>query len=142
MLRDLPWIVEEYSLYGRHMVVSCILSYNEKSINTHALIVTGATGYAFMDKDLFSTYNIPTLELKKPKTIEVIYGRTISSAKVIHLAHSTFKIQSHTELAPYFITKLQYPPKFGIPWLQKHDVTLGFKKCTISITIWGGQGFG
>ena len=96
------------------MVVSCTLSYNETSIKTHALIDTGATGYAFMDKDFVSAHNIPTLELKKPRTIEVIDGRTISSGKVTHLAHSTLKIQSHTELAPFFITKLQYPLVLGI----------------------------
>ena len=71
--------VEESSLYGRHIVVSCTLSYNEMSINTHVLIDTGASGYAFMDKDFVSTLNIPTLELKKPRTIKVINSRTISS---------------------------------------------------------------
>ena len=91
------------------MVVSCKLSYNETSSNTPTLIDTRATGYAFIDNDLFRTHNIPTLELKKPRTIEVIDGQTISSGKVTHLAHSTLKIQSHTELAPFFITKLQYP---------------------------------
>ena len=114
------------------MVVSCTLSYNEILINTHALIDTGATGYAFMDKDFVSTHNIPTLELKKQRTIELIDGRTISSGKVTHLAHSTLKIKSHTELAPFLITKLQYPLVLGISWLQRHDVTLGFKKHTIS----------
>ena len=99
------------------MVVSCTLSYNETSIKTHTIIDTGATGYAFMDKDFVSEHNIPTLELKKPRTIEVIDGRTISSGKVTHLAHSTLKIQSHTELASFFITKLQYPLVLGIPWL-------------------------
>ena len=97
------------------MVVSCTLSYNEISINSHALIDTGVTGYVFMDKDFVSTYNIPTLELKKPRTIEVINGWTISSGKVTHLVHFTLKIQSHTELAPFFITKLQYPLVLGIP---------------------------
>ena len=63
------------------MVVSCTLSYNETSINTHALIDTGATEYAFMDKNFVSTYNIPTLELKKPRTIEVIDGRTDTIAQ-------------------------------------------------------------
>ena len=75
------------------MVVSCTLSYNEKSIKTHALIDTGATGYAFMDKYFVSAYNIPTLELKKPRTIEVIDGRTIFSGKVTYLGHSTLKIK-------------------------------------------------
>ena len=97
------------------MVVSCTLSYNETSIKTHALIDTGATGYEFKDKDFVSAHNIPTLELKKPRTIEVIDGCTISSGKVTHLAQSTLKIQSHTELAPFFITKLQYPLVLIIP---------------------------
>ena len=88
------------------MLVSCTLSYNETSINTHAFIDTGATGYAFIDKDFVSTHNIPTLELKKLRIIELIDGWTISSGKVTHLAHSTVKIQSHTELASFFITKL------------------------------------
>ena len=85
-----------------------------------------------MDKNFVSAHNIPTLELKKPRTIEVIDGRTISSQKVTHLAHSTLKINSHKELASFFIIKLQYPLVLGIPWLQRHDVTLGFKKHTIS----------
>ena len=124
--------IEESSLDGRYMVVSCTLSFNETSITTHALIDTGATGYAFMDKDFISTHNIPTIELKKPRTIEVIDGRKISSGNVAHLAHAILKIEKHTELTPFFITKLQYPLVLGIPWIKRHDITLGFCKHTIS----------
>ena len=121
------------------MVVSCTLSCNEKSINTHALIDTGATGYSFMDNDFVSANNIPTFELKKPRTIEVIDGRTIFSGKVTYLAHSTLKINSHKYLAPFFITKLQYPLVLVIPWLERHDVTLGFKKHTISFKSYSAK---
>ena len=59
--------VEESSLDRRYIVVLCTLSYNETSINTHAIIDAGATDYAIMDQDFVSTHNIPTLELKKPQ---------------------------------------------------------------------------
>ena len=61
--------VEKLSSDGIQIVVSYTPSFNEISITTHSLIDTGATGYAFMDKDFVSTHNIPTLELKKPNTI-------------------------------------------------------------------------
>ena len=92
------------------MVVSCTLYFNEKSITTNALIDTRATGYRFMDKDFVSTYNIPTLELKKPRTIELINGRKISTANVTHLAHATLKIEKQTEISPLLHNKVIIPP--------------------------------
>jgi hypothetical protein len=46
-VKDAP--IEEGSMDGNHLIVTCTLSINNKEIPTHALINCRATGYAFID---------------------------------------------------------------------------------------------
>jgi hypothetical protein len=41
----------EGSMEGKHIVITCTLTVNNKEIPTHALIDCEATGIAYMDKD-------------------------------------------------------------------------------------------
>ena len=36
---------------GKHIVISCTLSFGDIRVQTHALIDCGATGYAFVDEE-------------------------------------------------------------------------------------------
>jgi len=69
---------------GEHLVVSCILSVNGQTIATHALIDSGATGIAFIDKDFAHHHQLPLAPLLNPRSLQVIDGRPISSGDITH----------------------------------------------------------
>ena len=49
----------EDQLDGKHIVISCSLSFGDIRVQTHALIDCGATGYAFIDEGFARQYQIP-----------------------------------------------------------------------------------
>jgi hypothetical protein len=122
----------EDKLDGDHFVASCKIVNNKIPIQTHALIDTGCSGFAFIDETFARHNNLPFLPLKSPRTLEVIDGRPISSGQITHLCYLPLTIDSHHETIPFFVTKLgSYPLVLGIPWLQLHDATLRFKDNSI-----------
>ncbi|KAH0608774.1 uncharacterized protein H6S33_001002 [Morchella sextelata] len=122
----------EDKLDGDHFVASCKIVNNKISIQTHALIDTGCSGFAFIDETFARHNNLPFLSLNSPRTLEVIDGRPISSGQITHLCYLPLSIDSHHETIAFFVTKLgSYPLVLGIPWLQLHDATLRFKDNSI-----------
>jgi hypothetical protein len=118
----------EDKLDGDHFVASCKIVNNKISVQTHALIDTGCSGFAFIDETFARHNNLPFLPLKSLRTLEVIDGRPISSGQITHLCYLPLSIDSHHETIPFFITKLGSSPLIlRIPWLQLYDATLWFK---------------
>lgn len=118
---------------GKHLVVSCSLNVNDEIIRTHALIDCGATGISFVDEDFARHHQLPLRLLKKPRALEVIDGRPISSGDITHIALTHFSIHEHHEQLPMFVTKLgHYPIVLGIPWLNLHDVAIRFSSRTLT----------
>jgi predicted aspartyl protease len=66
--------IEEGSIDGKHLIVTCTLSLNSKEIPTHTLIDCGATGYTFIDQDFANHHELPLCPLKIPHVLEVIDG--------------------------------------------------------------------
>lgn len=123
----------EDKLDGDHFVTSCKLVTNERNIQTHALIDTGCSGFAFIDEKFARHNNFPFHPLTVPRTLKVIDGRPVSSGNITHLCNIPLPIDSHREVVPFFVTKLgSYPLVLGIPWLQLHDPELRFKDNTIN----------
>ena len=109
----------EDQLDGKHIVISCSLSFGDIRILTHALIVCGATGYAFVDEEFACQHQITRFQLKIPRIVEVIDGRPIASGDITHLAKATPPIQNHHENLPMPITALgHYPTVLGISWFR------------------------
>jgi hypothetical protein len=124
--------INEEKLDGSHLAITCQVAC-EKPIPTYALIDNGATGYAFMDKDFACHHHLPQLPLKKPRRLEVIDGRPVSSGKITHYIKTTLKINDHLEEAFFYVTKLgHYPIVLGIPWLCQHDVSIRFLTNTVT----------
>jgi len=118
---------------GKHLVVSCNLSFGDKTIATHALIDCGATGISFVDENFARHHQIPLQALKIARALEVIDGRPISSGDITHVARVNLAIQEHREHLPMFVTKLgHYPVVLGIPWLELHDVAIRFSSRTLT----------
>ena len=118
---------------GEHLVVSCILSVNGQTIATHALNDSGATGISFIDKDFVRHFQLTLTPLQNPRSLEVIDGRLISSGDISHTTTITLSINKHQEQLPMFVTKLGlYPIVLGIPWMDRHDINIRFRSCTVT----------
>lgn len=98
--------VLEGSIEGRHLVITCTLTVNNKGIPTHALIDCRATGIAFMDQDFACHHQIPVQELNTQKQVEVIDGRSIKSGDITHFAKVGMKVHEHNKQVPLFVNKL------------------------------------
>jgi predicted aspartyl protease len=119
--------IEEGSMDGNHLILTCTLSLNCKEIPTHTLIDCGATGYTFIDQDFADHYKLPLCPLKIPRVLEVINRCKISLGNITHIIEAHLSIHKHCERLPIFVTKLgHYPIVLGIPWLKQHDVTICF----------------
>jgi predicted aspartyl protease len=130
-------VIEEGSMDGKHLVVTCFLSHSDREIQTYALIDCGATGYTFVDEDFACHYQLPLHPLKNPHTLEVIDGRQISSGDITHIAKVQLSIQEHRERLPMFVTKLgHYPIVLGIPWLKQHNVAI---RLASNVVTFGSQ---
>ena len=117
---------------GEHLVVSCILSFNGQTIATHALIDSGATGIAFIDKDFARHHQLPHVPLSNYRSLEVIDGRPISSGDITHTTTVNLSINEHQEELPMFVTQLgHYPIILGIPWMDLRDINIQFHSRTV-----------
>jgi len=124
--------VEEWELEGEHLVVAATLRNNNHSIQTSAMINTGATGFAFIDENFVRQHNLPRYTLNPPRDLEVIDGRPIESGQITHITKISCQIQDHTETLSAFITKLgRSSLVLGIPWLRRHAVVTGFVKNSV-----------
>jgi hypothetical protein len=119
--------IEEGSIDGNHIIMTCTLSLITKNIPTHSPIDGGATSYAFMDQDFADHYNLTLYPLKTPRTLEVIDGEKLSSGDIMDIAKAYLSIDEHHDRLPIFVTNLAYYPiVLGIIWLKQHDVTIHF----------------
>ena len=82
----------EDQLDGKHIVISCSLSFGDIHVQTHALIDCGASGYAFIDEGFALQYQILRFQLKKPRIVEVTDGRPIASGDITPLVKATLSI--------------------------------------------------
>jgi hypothetical protein len=117
---------------GKHLVITCSLTFHDQVIQTHTLIDCGAMGIAFMDQHFACHHEVPLEKLKDRRQVEVIDGRTIESGDITHLPKVSMDIQDHKERILMFVTKLgHYHIVLGIPWLRLHDVAVRFASNTV-----------
>jgi len=125
--------VSEIAMEGEHLVVSCTLSVNGHTIATHALIDSGATGIAFINKNFARHHQLPLVPFPNPRSLEVIDGHLISSGDITHTTTVKLSINEHQEELPMFVTQLgHYPIVLAIPWMDLHDIKIRFHSCTVT----------
>jgi len=64
--------VEECELEGEHLFVAATLRNGDHSIQTPAMIDTGATNFAFIDENFVCQHKFPRYRLNPPRDLEVI----------------------------------------------------------------------
>jgi len=134
---------------ANHLVMACTIVDNHNEIRSHALIDSGATGDAFIDKASAERPNFPLFELEEPRPLTLIYRQPVSSGAITHITKIGLSLNNHHEMIPAFVTKLGgYHLTLGIPWLKHYDVKIDFasnslafeseyclKKCFNDVTI-------
>jgi len=119
--------VEECELEGEHLFVTATLRNGDHSIQTPAMIDTGATGIAFIDENFVRQHKVPCYRLNPPQDLEVIDGQPTESSQITDLTKISCQIHDNTEILPAFNTKLgHFSLVLGIPWLQRHAVITNF----------------
>ena len=74
------------------MVLSTYLTSNGVKTLTEALIDSGATGLAFVNKGFAKKHRLPYYALKKPRNLEVINSRIIKSGVITEIVRITLII--------------------------------------------------
>jgi predicted aspartyl protease len=101
---------------GEHLVVKRTIDNQGNEIRSHVPIDSGATGFAFIDKEFATFHGLPLYSLKDTRELEVIDGRPIESGLVTAITKVKLTIDKHVEEVPMFVTKLRhYPAVLGIP---------------------------
>jgi len=117
----------ENGVEANHLVMACTIIDNQTEIRSYTLIDSGATGYAFIDKEFTKHNNFPLFKLKEPPPLTVINGRLVSSGAITHIIKIGLSINNHHEIIPAFVTTLGgYHLMLGIPCLKHHDVKIDF----------------
>jgi hypothetical protein len=125
--------ITEDELYENYLILSAELVCNNTIISVPTMIDTGATGFAFIDKDFTHCYKLQLYKLKQPCHLMVFDGRPILSEAITHLAYLKLIIHSHKEKSPFLITKLGHNPiVLLITWMKYYDVAIRFSSNTVT----------
>ncbi|SLM39138.1 hypothetical protein LPUS_09608 [Lasallia pustulata] len=114
------------------LTTPCILFNNSKRNAIKALVNTGATGYAFINKTtahiICKNLGISPIPLSRPKPVKGFDGH-LAKLPITHAIYPGLTVQDHSELtAPMLITPLgQHPINLRKPWLNRHGVVLDMK---------------
>jgi hypothetical protein len=91
---------------GENLVVNCNIDDQGNEICSHALIGSGATGFAFIDEEFAISRGLPLYSLKNLRGFEVIDGQHIKSGLVTAISKFKLTIDKHVEEISMFVAKL------------------------------------
>jgi predicted aspartyl protease len=109
-------IVDQNEMDENYLMVTCTLHDQENVIKFHVLIDSGATGYAFIDKDFTCHHHLALHLLKSLRNHTSIDRRPLTSGAITYITCTRLTIRNHQEDIPLFVIKLgHYPIILGIP---------------------------
>ena len=118
-----------------HMILSCILRRQQSRINAFALVDSGASAYAFIDKEFAQFHDFPQHLLKYPRRVRGFDGQFALTGTITHVAEVTMVLKNHVEKLFMYVTGLQhYPIVLGHPWLRRHEAVAHFGNNTLSLS--------
>ena len=117
------------------MVVSCTLRQAQSRISALALIDSGASAYAFIDKSFAQHHSLPLHPLTYPRRLRGFDGQTARTGDITHVAETTMALGGHIERLFLYVTGLnQYPIILGLPWLRRHGIDASFEFNTLTMS--------
>lgn len=110
------------------LVVPCTIYDRPTIIGSHAMIDSGATG-SFMSTTSTALHGIPVDPIPTRQEVTVIDRRPLLSGAITYPAKVALNLVAHMEILNLHLPQLGgYNLVLGIPWLQKHDVCIHFRK--------------
>jgi hypothetical protein len=80
---------------------------------------------AFIDQTFAREKKFALLQLRNPRRLEMVDELQSAAGRITHLVRLPIDIQGHREELSCLMTQpSQHPIVLGIPWLQRHDVTI------------------
>ena len=90
------------------MVLSAYLTSDGIKTLIEALIDSGATGLAFINKGFAEKHRLPRYALKKPRNLKVINSRIIKLGVITEIVRITLIVNKYIENLYAFIIKLRH----------------------------------
>jgi hypothetical protein len=108
-----------------HLMLPIVLKAAWKTLETSAMINSGATGN-FVNSRFIKERSLPVTSLKKPLLLKVVDERPIESGLIQEKVVVSLSIgKNHLEKIPLFITDLgKFDVILGLPWFKKHNPTV------------------
>ena len=117
------------------MVVSCILRQAQYRIPALALVDSGASAYAFIDKSFAQRHDLPLRPLTFSRRLRGFDGQPALTGDITHVAETTLVLGNHIERLFLYVTGLnQYPIVLGLPWLRRHAIDANFGSNTLTFS--------
>ena len=104
-----------------HIILPISLTVNSKSVDTFALLDSGATSN-FVNMSLVQENKFPVSKLDVPRKLKVVDGRSISSGDVTTSLSSEMSVEKiHKEKIMFHVAQIgRFPVILGLPWLKLH----------------------
>ncbi|KAI2668864.1 Transposon Tf2-6 polyprotein [Labeo rohita] len=114
--------------------IPAVLGFGEVTINTTALIDSGAAGN-FIDAAFVAANHVPVFSCSPHVTVAALDGRPLGSGKIQHItADLTLRIapHHHETIRLFVISSPHSPIILGYPWLNLHEPTIAWNDRTIT----------
>ena len=114
---------------NKHLVIRCIVKFNELSDDPKTLFDTGATGETFMDKRYAQQQGFSSIPLIKFIPLQGFDGNATGSGPVTHFVYILFAPPGHKpQLTRFFLIDIpQFPIMIGLPWMRSKFTTIRLK---------------
>ena len=117
------------------MVVSGILRQAQSRIPVLALIDSGTSGYAFINKSFAQYYRLPLYPLQYPRRLRGFDSQAARTGDITHVASARMSLGGHLETLFLYITGLnKYPIIIGLPWLYRYRVDASYTFNTLTFS--------
>jgi hypothetical protein len=124
--------VQLRSVDSKSLMVHIHLFPAQNNITIPALIDSGCSGHAFIDRNFTLTTGISTFPLPQPREIRLADGAV--SDFITQFAVIPISMSGHKENCLFFVTNLAQntPAILGLPWLQLHNPSVNWEDMSLT----------
>ena len=117
------------------MIISCILRQAQYRIPALALVDSGASAYAFIDKSFAQHHDLPLHPLTYPRRLCGFDGQPALTGDITHIAETILALGNHVKKLFLYVTGLnQYLIILSLPWLRRHAIDANFGSNTLTMS--------
>ena len=118
------------------MIISCILHQAQYRVPALALVNSGASAYAFIDKSFVQHHDLPLHPLTYPHCLCGFDGQPALTGDITHVAETILALENHVEkLFLYVISLNQYLIILSLLWLHCHAIDANFESNTLIMSL-------